>query len=222
MSLETTVTEVMKILEAGLFKPATPGQVNTRKEYEEKIEKLRIEARRERARAERLAFLDSLPYTYEDIIKLPAYEKIMDLEGVTDNTSDLLKIRRNISFQVDINGWLNEYRVYANGYIRTGTADRPGIIHKAAPALTLEAYGKLLDRLSDTITRYIKSANRQTIYYAYDIYDNDYRKLETVNYKNRVQHDYVYRQLLRDGYSPQIRIRGPREVKELLRENEGC
>jgi len=44
---------------------------------------------------------DELPYTYEDITRLPEYQAIVDLPYVTDVTSDLQKRRRAVAFQLD-------------------------------------------------------------------------------------------------------------------------
>lgn len=190
MSFEAVVTDIKKLLEAKpFFKPASydqqaerlyPNDFESQEQYAEALKKfggdaeaarefkwkqetIRLRAAKQRYLQQRREFTASLPYTYEDIIQLPAYKKIVSLDGVKDSTTARIKKARTTAFFVEIGNWSNEYKVLANGYLRTATNTRaPGAlrvskgIRKFPEASTLAEYEVLLERIYKTIVRYIE------------------------------------------------------------------
>jgi hypothetical protein len=231
--------------EGFVFKPATPDQQATRlfpnnpkykekylkalvnKEDQNKLWKLRQQAkyeadrpRREAETARVRAFYASLPYTYEDIIKLPAYEKIMDLQGVKDVTGPIMKEHKSTTFRITVGEFFNEYTVHANGTIRTSVHENPSVLKRNPPAMTLEAYNALLNRLYDTMYKFYAYRGGSALY-RYGVYLNDpFRQVDTVYYRRKKDRDYVRRSLIDDGYNPDIFVIFTGIKKgELVREN---
>jgi hypothetical protein len=162
--------------------------------------------RRAEASARTKAFYASLPYTYEDIIRLNVYAKIMDLEGIRDVTTIAMAVHRTTAFLINLPPLDNEYRVHANGYLRTNTHRTPGVIKKLPPANTLDEYANLMEIMYQTMFKFVDNASKEVLYYRYTVHNRNWEVIDTVYYKNKVDTEYVRRSLIRDGYSPDIQV----------------
>ena len=237
MSLELDITEVKKLIEADspLFKAASPQQQAmrlypedpvAREKYADELAKaggspsevdrirwrqqeeiLKVQRRAEALRVR--AFYAALPYTYDDIVRLNAYDKIMHMGEVTDTTTDIMKAHRTTCFMLSYpdSGASLEYAAYANGYLRSEPRGvHPSAVVKLEPAMTVEAYGGLLNRLFAVIAKADKARRRDVAYYRYRVVDKNWNTIDTVYYKRRVDTDYVKNSLIADGYDSSIGV----------------
>lgn len=170
--------------EENVFKPATREEMKQRTAEFDRLEK----ERKAKASAALKAYYAGIPYTYEDIIQLPIYKKILELKGVEDVTTHLQKSHKSMTFHLkyvdrrdpSFAMWAKHlntgavdkkalsivpYYVYANGYIRSasfyGSVGDQRVIHKYEPAQTLEAYGQLLEELYKVIVRRMEKEARK-------------------------------------------------------------
>ena len=171
---------INQLYEETLFKPATSKEVKLRQTQLAHAEYLDRMKRREETRRR----YRELPYTYEDIVRLPSYNQIMALGNVKDETTPVQKQHKTTSFRLvygqprkykvndEYGGYTvtdsgyKKYVVFSNGYVRYMTTssfhvDQPAIIQKFPPANTLEEYSKLLEYQYGVMKRKIEKEEKR-------------------------------------------------------------
>lgn len=140
---------VESVNEKDVFQPASREELTQRQADYDRLEK----ERKRKQWEERRAYYAGIPYTYDQIAQLPAFTKILELPGIKNATTAIMKDHKTVAFQLSWRERSNnelhqfEYYVYANGYLRMAGWSDISVIKKYEPARTIEEYAGLLEHM---------------------------------------------------------------------------
>lgn len=165
--ISDTEKKTREVLRLAYLKQKAEEDRKNREEYERNI-KLGKDATKE--------FISNLNFTYEDIIKLPIYNKIISLLNVKDTTGEVQKQRRTTQFTYAFDkkyfngqtgkGYIN-YIVYSHGVLRYSSGGSGGlgmgVLSRNRSATNLKEYSQLLEKLYTTMVKKINKTSNTKI-----------------------------------------------------------